>query len=115
MKRNMTQQLIAAHRVSGELVPGGEISIAIDQTLTQDAPKLFPMYTPGFAAPELYKKNQQLGPWTDIYGLGASMYACMLGAPPQPADQRTVHDKVDTAMQAAADHYSQQLLDLVNW
>ena len=37
MKRNMTQQLIAAHRVSGDLVPGGEISIAIDQTLTQDA------------------------------------------------------------------------------
>jgi aconitate hydratase len=37
MQRNMTQQLIAAHRVSGDLVPGGEISIAIDQTLTQDA------------------------------------------------------------------------------
>lgn len=88
---------------------------AARQTLTQDAPKLFPMYTPGFAAPELYKKNQQLGPWTDIYGLGASMYACMLGAPPQPADQRIVHDKVDAAMQPAAQHYSQQLLDLVNW
>lgn len=88
---------------------------AARQTLTQDAPKLFPMYTPGFAAPELYKKNQQLGPWTDIYGLGASMYACMLGAPPQPADQRTVHDKVDAALQPAAQHYSQQLLDLVNW
>ena len=28
MKRNMTQQLIAAHRVSGDLVPGGEIGIA---------------------------------------------------------------------------------------
>ena len=88
---------------------------AARQTLTQDAPKLFPMYTPGFAAPELYKKNQQLGPWTDIYGLGASMYACMLGAPPQPADQRTVHDKVDAALQPAAQHYSLQLLDLVNW
>jgi serine/threonine protein kinase len=58
------------------------------QTLTQDAPKLFPMYTPGFAAPELYRRNQNLGPWTDIYGLGATMYACMIGSPPQPADQR---------------------------
>ena len=64
---------------------------------------------------ELYKKNQQLGPWTDIYGLGASMYACMVGAPPQAADQRAVHDKVDVALQGVQEHYSRQLLDLVHW
>jgi len=88
---------------------------AARQTLTQDAPRLFPMYTPGFAAPELYRRNQQLGPWTDIYGLGASMYACMLGAPPQPADQRNLHDKVDAGLQAALRLYSQQLVDIVHW
>ena len=88
---------------------------AARQTLTQDAPKLFPMYTPGFAAPELYKKNQQLGPWTDIYGLGASMYACMVGAPPQAADQRMKQDKVDAVLAGLTDIYSQQLLDLVHW
>jgi eukaryotic-like serine/threonine-protein kinase len=88
---------------------------AARQTLTLDAPRLFPMYTPGFAAPDLYRRGQQLGPWTDIYGLGASMYACMLGAPPQPADQRLQHDKVDAGLQAAAKLYSQQLIDLVHW
>jgi serine/threonine protein kinase len=88
---------------------------AARQTLTQDAPKLFPMYTPGFAAPELYRRNQQLGPWTDIYGVGASMYACMVGAPPQPADQRGMHDKVDAALQVALKLYSQQLVDIVHW
>ncbi|MCX7212585.1 MAG: serine/threonine-protein kinase [Burkholderiales bacterium] len=85
------------------------------QTLTQDAPKLFPMYTPGFAAPELYRRNQNLGPWTDIYGLGATMYACMIGSPPQPADQRGLNDKVDTALQNAVQLYSQQLVDIVHW
>lgn len=88
---------------------------AARQTLTQDAPKLFPMYTPGFAAPELYRRNQQLGPWTDIYGLGASMYACMMGAPPQPADQRGTSDRVDAALAAAAKHYSEPLVDIVHW
>ena len=88
---------------------------AARQTLTIDAPKLFPMYTPGFAAPELYRRNQQLGPWTDIYGLGATMYACMIGAPPQPSDQRAVHDKTDAALQAAVKLYSQQLVDIVHW
>ena len=37
MGRNVAQQLIAAHLVEGEMVPGREIGIRIDQTLTQDA------------------------------------------------------------------------------
>jgi eukaryotic-like serine/threonine-protein kinase len=88
---------------------------AARQALAQNAPKLLPMYTPGFAAPELYRKGQQLGPWTDIYGLGASMYACMLGEPAQPGNERRLHDRTEAALQAASAHYSQQLLDLVRW
>jgi aconitate hydratase len=34
---NIVEQILAAHRVSGELVPGRELAIRIDQTLTQDA------------------------------------------------------------------------------
>jgi aconitate hydratase len=34
---NAAQQLIAAHLVSGEMTPGTEIGLRIDQTLTQDA------------------------------------------------------------------------------
>ena len=34
---NLTRQLIQAHLVSGEMTPGSEISLRIDQTLSQDA------------------------------------------------------------------------------
>lgn len=34
---NLTQKILAAHLVSGRLVPGEEIAIRIDQTLTQDS------------------------------------------------------------------------------
>ena len=34
---NITQKLISSHLVSGEMKPGEEIAISIDQTLTQDA------------------------------------------------------------------------------
>ena len=34
---NLTQKILAAHLLSGELIPGTEISIRIDQTLTQDS------------------------------------------------------------------------------
>ncbi len=37
MKQTLTEKILAAHLVSGELAAGSEIGIRIDQTLTQDA------------------------------------------------------------------------------
>ena len=37
MKRNVTQKLMESHLVHGEMIPGEEIGLKIDQTLTQDA------------------------------------------------------------------------------
>jgi aconitate hydratase len=37
MGLNVAQKLIASHLASGDMVPGGEIGLRIDQTLTQDA------------------------------------------------------------------------------
>ena len=37
MPLNSTQKLIKSHLVSGEMIPGSEIALKIDQTLTQDA------------------------------------------------------------------------------
>ncbi|MBE5778771.1 MAG: aconitate hydratase [Clostridiales bacterium] len=34
---NVTQKILSAHLLSGEMIPGKEISIRIDQTLTQDS------------------------------------------------------------------------------
>jgi aconitate hydratase len=34
---NLTQKILSAHLVSGDLIPGQEIAIKIDQTLTQDS------------------------------------------------------------------------------
>ena len=37
MAKSIAQKIIAAHLVDGEMTPGGEIGLRIDQTLTQDA------------------------------------------------------------------------------
>ena len=37
MSKNIVQQILSAHLLSGEMVAGREIAISIDQTLTQDA------------------------------------------------------------------------------
>jgi serine/threonine protein kinase len=86
---------------------------AARQTLKTDLPKLYPMYTPGFAAPELYSKNGNLGPWTDIYSIGASIFACMVGAPPQPADQRKTMDKMENHYRKLEGLYSPELIEVV--
>jgi serine/threonine protein kinase len=88
---------------------------AARQTLRTDQPKLYPMYTPGFAPPELYAKSANMGPWTDIYSIGASMFACMVGAPPQPADQRKVNDRMDGHYARLEGVYSPELINVVRW
>jgi aconitate hydratase len=37
MPQNVVEKILSAHRVSGDLTPGGELALRIDQTLTQDA------------------------------------------------------------------------------
>ncbi len=84
------------------------------QTLTSEHNRLTPMYTPGFAAPEQYGKKDSLGPWTDIYGVGATMYACLAGTAPPPADVRLKEDKLPDLAARYGDRYSPELLSLID-
>ena len=88
---------------------------AARQTLSSEGIKLPPTYTPGFAAPEQYARPGQLGPWTDIYSVGATVYACLAGAAPQPAHERLENDQLVPARRAWAERYSRVLLDIIDW
>ena len=88
---------------------------AARQTLATDTPMLKPMYTPGFASPEHYHQRESLGPWSDIYSVGASMYACLAATAPQSADGRMEKDKLVPAMVRWEGQYSDQLLETIDW
>jgi acyl-CoA synthetase (AMP-forming)/AMP-acid ligase II len=96
-------------------VPYDEALASGDQTLIADAPKLNPMYTPGFAAPEQYKNRETLGPWTDIYSIGASMFACLSGMAPQAADQRLEKDRMQPVTKTFKGKYARELLEIIDW
>ena len=88
---------------------------AARQTLAVDGLKLPPMYTPGFASPEHHRQRDRLGPWSDIYSIGASMYACLAGAGPPVATQRVDNDRMTSARKGWAGKYSVDLLDTIDW
>lgn len=84
------------------------------QGLGDGDPTLAPVHTPGYAAPEQQGSGEALGPWTDIYSIGATLYAC-LGERPQAADLRLQNDTLQPAQQRWAKKYSEQLLEVIDW
>jgi serine/threonine protein kinase len=83
-------------------------------TLSEEAMKLKPMYTAGFAAPEHYRFHpDELGPWSDIYSVGATMYTCIAGTPPQAGDSREEKDRMIPLRTLARQHYSAGLYELI--
>jgi len=86
---------------------------AARQAINKDLPMLAPMYTPGFAPPELYARGAPLGPWSDIYSTGGALSPWMGGAPPQAADARANEDKLPAHFARIEGAYSPELVDVV--
>jgi hypothetical protein len=88
---------------------------AAREVLSKEGNFIRPMYTPGFAAPEMYRRDSSMGPWTDIYAIGACIYACMQGYPPNEAPQRVEKDRIATALTRLRGIYSDNLIEVVEW
>ena len=88
---------------------------AAREVLSKEGNFIRPMYTPGFAAPEMYRRDSQMGPWTDIYAIGACIYACMQGFPPNEAPQRIEKDRLSLALTKLRGVYSDNLIEVVEW
>lgn len=51
--------------------------------------------TPGYTPPEFYPgRFREIGPWCDLYELGATFYELLTGIVPEPGDKRSVIDRM---------------------
>jgi serine/threonine protein kinase len=88
---------------------------AARQMLQGEAPSLPPMFTPGFASPEHHMDRASLGPWSDIYSVGATIYACVTASAPPSAEERLEKDRMVPARKIGAGKYTSELLDTIDW
>ncbi len=88
---------------------------AAREVLSKEGHFIRPMYTPGFAAPEMYQRDVSLGPWTDIYAIGACLYASMQGYPPNDVPRRLEKDRLELALSRLRGIYSDNLIEVVQW
>lgn len=70
--------------------------------------------TPGFSPPEQYRRNFPLGPWSDLYALGATLRACLDRRPPPPAIERLERDLLKSALGQYRDKHPLGLLKAID-
>ena len=88
---------------------------AAREVLSKEGNFIRPMYTPGFAAPEMDRRDSTMAPWTDIYAIGACIYSCMQGYPPNDAPQRLEKDRLALSLTRMRGVYSDNLIEVVEW
>ncbi len=85
--------------------------------LTTDGGKLITtILTPGYAPYEQYHEQGRLGPWNDLYSLGAVMYYMVTGRKPIEAPARITTDPLPPATEAGdLKEYGAGLLTAIDW
>lgn len=91
------------------------------KALGERSRSLTSVVTPGYSPFEQYRtKTGRQGPWTDIYGLGATLYRCVAGVAPMDAIDRSdaflklARDTFVSAAEVGHGRYSKRFLRAVD-
>lgn len=88
---------------------------AVHQFSGERRRKVGQVVTAGYSPVEQYYQGGYVGPWSDVYAIGASMRACIEGKTPPTAIERHAKDELLPAVAAFGDRYPQHLLQSIDW
>ncbi len=91
---------------------GAARRVIVDRSQTLTA-----ILKPAYAPIEQYAEagSVRQGPWTDLYGLGATLHYLLLGRPPPPATARTLHDDMPPLAEQGVQGFGEPLLRIIDW
>jgi len=107
LRQDMTPLLIdfgSAKHVAQQSDPNGMVALS-----------------PSFAAPEQFPPRGKLGPWTDLYSIGASLYRCVAGSEPGTETMRTelvkqgASDPLEPLASDESSGFSAYLRQCIDW
>jgi serine/threonine protein kinase len=102
------------------LVRPGNDALLLDFGAIQSFPKSHrdkqsKVLTRGYSPVEQHDLSAELGPWTDIYAVGASMRTCLEHKTPLPAQDRARQDLLVPAVKAFKRSFPEHLLKAIDW
>lgn len=71
--------------------------------------------TIGYSPIEQSTRGGYVGPWSDLYAIGATMRACIEGVAPPRAEERRENDTMRPAREQFRKSYSPGLLEAIDW
>ncbi len=99
--------------------PGGSPLLldfgAVHQIATTRSRQASQVVTPGFSPVEQYYASGYVGPWSDVYAIGATMWACIEGKSPPSSVKRHANDTAEPLTQKYQDKYPSYLLEVIDW
>lgn len=101
------------------LIRGGDDPLLLDFGAAQpfpvnDARKFGRVLTRGYSPVEQYKTDGNVGPWSDVYAISATMRMCIEGKSVQPAIEREKDDQLRPAVVVFKRKYSGSLLRAID-
>ncbi|HEB96056.1 MAG TPA: serine/threonine protein kinase [Sedimenticola thiotaurini] len=101
------------------LRPGGNPLLldfgAVHRIATSRRSQASQVVTPGFSPVEQYYSSGYVGPWSDVYAIGATMRACIDGRPPPSAIERHAREQLKPAVSQHRRRYPAWLLEVIDW
>jgi serine/threonine protein kinase len=85
------------------------------QLMSEERPPRAQVITAGYSPVEQYYRDGRVGPWTDVYAVGASLRTCLEGKTPLTAMDRHKGKILTSAKRQFRDRYPPYLLEAIDW